>query len=75
MSLRNAGNRTVDMLWNGSVRGTVNPGQTLPEFTVPASGPQYVFDSIITNTNIRPCQQLVATPIQCQVNSYATCTF
>ena len=73
--LRNAGSRTVDMLWNNSARGAVNPGQSLPEFTVPASGPQYAFDAIITNTNTRPCLTLLATPIQCQVNTFATCTF
>lgn len=74
VSLRNNGSRTVDMIWNGSVRGTVTPGQTLAEFTVAASGPQYIFEAKITNTTSYPCQQLVATPIQCQVNNYATCS-
>lgn len=74
VTFRNAGGRTVDISWNNAIVATLSPGQTSAEKTVTAGGAQYVMDTIITNTNIHPCQVLVATPIQCQNNSYATCS-
>lgn len=72
---RNAGGRTVDILWNNAVVATLLPGQSSTPRTVVAGGAQYVMDAVVTNTSFRPCQVLVATPLQCQQNSYSTCSF
>jgi len=75
ISFVNHGSKTVDILWNNAVLATLAPGQTSGQFTVVAGGAQYVFDSVITNTSIHPCQTLLATPLQCQNNPFGTCTF
>jgi hypothetical protein len=72
-TFRNDGGRTVDILWNNARLVTLSPGQLSQEFTMVAGGAQYVMEVIITNTNIRACNLLVATPLQCQNNPYATC--
>lgn len=75
VTFRNAGSRTVDIFWNNAHAATLTPGQTSPERTVVAGGAQYVMDMVITNTRVQPCQVLIATPLQCQLNTYATCNF
>jgi hypothetical protein len=75
ITVTNNGSATVDILWNNAFFTTLSPGQTSRQMTVVANGPQYVLDSVITNTSIHPCQILVATPAQCQNTPYTTCRF
>ena len=75
VTFANLGSRTIDVFWNNAVLTTLTPGQTSQPFTVVAGGAQYVFDAVLTNSSFRPCQPLLATPVQCQNNHYRTCVF
>lgn len=75
ITVQNRGQRTADIIWNGAVIATLSPGQTSSPRTVVAGGAQYLLDQIVTNTTFHPCGTLIATPLQCQNNAYATCAF
>ena len=75
VTFTNKGSKAVDIYWSGANFGTLTPGQTSAERTVAAGGPQYVFDSVLTNTNVHPCLTLTATPLQCTLTAYSTCNF
>ena len=76
VTVRNVGSQPVDVIWNGAVKASaLAPGQTLAAFTVTAGGAQYNLEIRFAGTATLACGILVATPVQCRVNSYVSCSF
>lgn len=69
----NNGSRTIDVIWDGGVLGTLNPGAT-SSGTTAAAGVAHTFDARITNTSNFPCMTLKPIPIQCTSQTYGTCS-
>lgn len=73
-SFRNNGSKTIDILLDGGVIGTLNPGVQGLGQTVAANVAHNV-QFRITNTNTFPCGPFNPIPVECSTPVYGSCVF